>query len=133
MDALLTLVIFLPLAGALLVWLLPAPNPAGGPVGPDPGSDAHHAPHAAPPNTPRIVAAVISALALVLSLVLFLNYDRGLGGFQFETNVPWISLLGVSYHIGIDGISLPLVVLNALLTFLAILVSWNLTVRPKEY
>src|SRR5207248_10831526 len=42
-------------------------------------------------------------------------------------------LLGVSYHIGIDGISLPLVVLNALLTFLAILVSWNLTVRPKEY
>ena len=133
MDVLLTLVIFLPLAGALLVWLLPAPNPAAGPVGPEPGSDVHHTPHVDPPNTPRTVAAVISAVALVLSLVLFVSYDRGLGGFQFQTNVPWISLLGVSYHIGIVGISLPLVVLNALLTFLAILVSWNLAVRPKEY
>src|SRR5919198_893738 len=70
---------------------------------------------------------------MVLSLVLFAGYDRNVGGFQFETNVPWIRLIGVSYHIGLDGISLPLVVLNSLLTFLAVLVSWNLAVRPKEY
>ncbi|HLH25392.1 MAG TPA: NADH-quinone oxidoreductase subunit M [Chloroflexota bacterium] len=133
MDALLTLVIFLPLAGGVLVWLLPSPNPAAGPVGPEPGSDVHHGPPVAPPNTPRTVAALVSGLVLLLSLVLFVNYDRALGGFQFQTNVPWIGLLGVSYHIGIDGISLPLVVLNALLTFLAILVSWNLGVRPREY
>jgi NADH-quinone oxidoreductase subunit M len=128
MAELLNLVIFLPLVGALVVWLLPRSNPI-----PPNGAEAHGTPAVAPPNGPRWVAALVSGIVLVLSIVLFMGYDRVRGGFQAETNVPWISLIGVNYHVGVDGISLPLIVLNALLTFLAVLVSWNLGVRPKEY
>src|SRR5579884_3686940 len=110
MEALLHLIISLPLAGAALIWLLPAR-----------------------PGLPRWIAALVSGGVLALALVLFAAFDRARGGFQFETNVPWIGLLGVNYHVGVDGLSLPLVVLNALLTFLAVLVSWNLAERPKEY
>jgi NADH-quinone oxidoreductase subunit M len=110
MDALLHLVIFLPLAGALLVWLAPSR-----------------------PGTSRTLAALVSGVVLLLSLVLFANFNRTAGGFQFDTNLRWIPAIGANYHVAVDGISLPLVILNALLTFLAVLVSWNLTLRPKEY
>src|SRR3954449_10605123 len=110
MDALLHLVIFLPLAGALLVWLGPSR-----------------------PGVSRTLAALVSGVVLVLSLLLFVNFNRTAGGFQFETYLRWIPAIGANYHVAVDGISLPLVILNALLTFLAVLVSWNLTLRPKEY
>jgi NADH-quinone oxidoreductase subunit M len=133
MAELLHLIIFLPLAGALLVWLLPARSaPQAGPPA-EAGSHGGHEPSPPPPNGPRWIAALVSFATLVLALVLFANYNRGFGGFQFETNVPWIGLIGANYHVGVDGISLPLVVLNAMLTFLAVLVSWNLGVRAKEY
>src|SRR5215208_71126 len=110
MDALLHLVIFLPLAGALLVWLAPSR-----------------------PGTSRLLAALVSGAVLLLSLLLFVNFNRTAGGFQYETYLRWIPAIGANYHVAVDGISLPLVILNALLTFLAVLVSWNLTLRPKEY
>src|SRR5262249_25384361 len=131
----LNLVIFLPLLGAVLVWLWPG-RPAAASATADPhAADSHGAPGgvAGDPGPSRWIAAAFSGAALALSLVLFVSFNRGLGGFQFDTNVPWIGLLGVNYHVGVDGISMPLVVLNALLTFLAVLVSWNLAVRPKEY
>jgi NADH-quinone oxidoreductase subunit M len=139
MAVLLHLIVFLPLAAALLIWLLPARGEERGTRSEE--RDAHdtassldpHSSSLAPPNGPRGIAALVSGLVLVLALVLFANYNRGLGGFQFETNVPWITLIGANYHVGVDGISLPLVVLNALLTFLAVLVSWNLGLRTKEY
>src|SRR5579883_1763144 len=132
MEALLNLVIFLPLVGALAVWLLPAPaTAAAGEHGNEGPATVAAVPSYYPP--PRWTAAFFAGLALALSLVLFFSFDRTRAGFQFETNVPWIPFLGVNYHVGVDGISLPLVVLNALLTFLAILVSWNLGVRPREY
>ncbi len=111
MDILLHLVIFLPLAGAVLVWLAPSRD-----------------------GTSRTLAALVSGVVLVLSLVLFVSFNRAAtSGFQFETNVLWIPAIGAGYHVGVDGISIPLVLLNALLTFLAVLVSWNLSLRPKEY
>src|SRR5215212_3940323 len=110
MDALLHLVIFLPLAGALLVWLAPSR-----------------------PGTSRTLAALVSGVVLLLSLLLFAYFNRTAGGFQYETYLRWIPAIGANYHVAVDGISLPLVILNALLTFLAVLVSWNLTLRPKEY
>lgn len=128
MQALLNLVIFLPLAGAVLIWLLPGRASAPAPA------DAHgHDAPAGDPGPYRWVAALVSGGVLVLSLVLFGSFRSMLSGFQFETNVPWITVLGVNYHVGVDGISMPLVVLNALLTFLAVLVSWNLHLRPREY
>src|SRR5262245_36522313 len=128
MQAVLNLVIFLPLAGAVLVWLVPSREGA-----PTVADDHGHAAAAGDPGPHRWIAALVSGTALALSLVLFFSFNRAQSGFQFETNVPWIGVLGVNYHVGVDGISLPLLVLNALLTFLAVLVSWNLAVRPKEY
>src|SRR6185436_16349265 len=103
MDALLHLVIFLPLAGAVLVWLAPSR-----------------------PGTSRTLAALVSGVVLLLSLLLFVNFNRTAGGFQYDTNLRWILAIGANYHVAVDGISLPLVILNALVT-------WNLTLRPKEY
>jgi NADH-quinone oxidoreductase subunit M len=136
MAPLLNAIIWLPLLGALVIWLLPVrnPTPAGVVAEPDPhGPHDAHVPPTPPPAGPRLIAALVSGVVLLLALVLFANYDRVSGGFQFETNVPWISIIGVSYHVGVDGIGLPMVVLNALLVFLAVLVSWKTNLRAKEY
>jgi NADH-quinone oxidoreductase subunit M len=52
---------------------------------------------------------------------------------QFVTRLPWIPQLNINYATGLDGISLPMFVLNAMLVFLAVLVSWRITLRPREY
>ena len=52
---------------------------------------------------------------------------------QFVTNLPWIPQLNVHYTVGLDGLSAPMFVLNALLVFLAVLISWNTEMRTKEY
>src|SRR4051812_47740317 len=128
MAPLLNAIIWLPLLGALVIWLLPVrnPTPAGVVAEPDPhGSHDAHVPPTPPPAGPRLIAALVTGVVLLLALVLFANYNRAVGGFQFETNTPWISIIGVSYHVGVDGIGLPMVVLNTLLVFLAVLVSWK--------
>ena len=59
---------------------------------------------------------------------------RGLDGFQFEQNVPWISHPNIHYHLGIDGISMWLVVLTTFLTPLCVLISWkSVNSRVKEF
>ncbi|MNX71125.1 NADH-quinone oxidoreductase subunit M [compost metagenome] len=70
-----------------------------------------------------MVAALINA-ALALSLLG--TFDPAKPGYQFEVNAPWLPNAGISYHLGIDGISLVLVVLTAVLTPVALLASWNL-------
>jgi len=70
--------------------------------------------------------------------VTYVNSSGSLGGAQsiqpvFTTRVPWIELLGVHYFVGLDGLSLPMFLLNGLLVFLAVLISWKTTVRPREY
>jgi NADH-quinone oxidoreductase subunit M len=52
---------------------------------------------------------------------------------QLVEKVPWIKSIGVQYFLGIDGISLPMVILTTLLAFLAVIASWNINLRPKEY
>src|SRR5262245_60951072 len=80
-------------------------------------------------------AATWVALAdFLLSAPLFFMYDAEQGGFQFENRASWIPSIGVQYYIGIDGISLLLVLLTTLLSFIAILSSWTaITDRVKEY
>ena len=100
---LLELVLFLPAAGFLIALLLPAQNPK-----------------------------LVRNFALALSLVVFL-ISLGLIGpvqadpqhMQFERSVPWIQSPAIRYHIGVDGLSLWLVLLSTLLTPICILVSWN--------
>ena len=80
-------------------------------------------------------AATWIALAdFLLSAPLFFLYDADRGGFQFEQRASWIPSIGVQYYIGIDGISLLLLLLTTFLGFLSILSSWTaVTERVKEY
>ena len=52
---------------------------------------------------------------------------------QFELAVPWIETLGISYHLGADGISLPLLVLTGIIAVCGVLISWNVELRTKEF
>jgi NADH-quinone oxidoreductase subunit M len=109
---LLTLIVFTPLAGALVVMLTPKEQ------------------HAAL----RRGAFIFSLLPFALSLVLLARFNPGDAGFQFTEKVPWISQFGISYSLGIDGISLFLLLLTTFLTPLVILAGWgDIHKRVKEY
>jgi NADH-quinone oxidoreductase subunit M len=73
-----------------------------------------------PRRVARPAGLAVALLALVLSLVVALLFDGSHRGYQFEESVTWVSQLKVTYHLGIDGISLWLVVLNAFLGVIAI-------------
>jgi NADH-quinone oxidoreductase subunit M len=81
----------------------------------------------------RTFALVITILAFLFSLHLIANFESSSSDFQFRINVPWIPSLGIDYSMGVDGISLFLVLLTTVLTPLAILASWSITERLKEY
>ena len=73
------------------------------------------------------------ALDFVISLWLF-GYDRGIGGFQFLEDRQWIPVIGARYQLGVDGVSVLLIVLTTFLGVLAALSSWNyIRKREKEY
>jgi NADH-quinone oxidoreductase subunit M len=73
----------------------------------------------------RLLALTASVLAFVLSLPLFFNFDSGLTTFQFEERYEWIPALRSTYYVGVDGLSLLMVLLTTFLTPLVILSSWD--------
>jgi NADH-quinone oxidoreductase subunit M len=81
----------------------------------------------------RWIGAGFALISLVLSLLVFFAYDPAQGGFQFVERLPWIPQLGISYLLGVDGISLPMLVLNGFIIFTGALMSWNIEQRIKEY
>ena len=84
----------------------------------------------------RRLAAAFTAVPLVLAIYLFVAFDRSLGAagaFQFEEKYLWIAPLNAYYHLGVDGLSLPMVLLTAFLGFLAVLISWKVHERPREF
>ena len=81
----------------------------------------------------RTAAMVASVLTFLLSLHLITHFDSSLSDFQFLVNVPWIPSMGIDYQLGVDGISIFLILLATILTPLAILASWSITNRAKEY
>ena len=88
------------------------------------------------PRTIKWTAAILTFIPLLLSIILFASFDRSpaaAGLIQFEEKVPWIAPINAYYHLGVDGLSLPLVVLTAFLGFLAVLISWKIDLRPREY
>ena len=78
-------------------------------------------------------AAFFSGIALVLSLLVYLAFDRGAGGLQFVEKVQWVPSLGISYFNGVDGFSLPNVLLTGIVFFTGVLTMWELENRVKEY
>jgi proton-translocating NADH-quinone oxidoreductase chain M len=88
------------------------------------------------PKAAKYIALAFSAITLGLSVILLMNFSLStpLGtSFQFNEQYNWISALGITYHLGVDGISIPMVFLSTLMVFLAILFSWDVEERTKEY
>lgn len=110
-DKLLSLIVFLPLAGAALIAILPRQQ-----------KQLIHA-----------VAVASSGGALVFGLIALFRFDHEASGtMQFDVNVSWIESIGARYRMAIDGISLPLVVLTVVLTFLCVLYTTKIVPKPQE-
>lgn len=80
----------------------------------------------------KLIALVISILTLVLTLPFIVNFVPD-ASMQFVSSVPWLPNYGINFHIGIDGISLPLVILTNLLIFLIILSSFRYDYKGGLY
>lgn len=108
---LLSLTLFIPIIGAIFIMALPKDQE----------------------KAIKYIAAGSTFISLVLSLIVFITYDRSAGGMQFIENIPWVADLGVSYALGVDGISLPLLLLTNLIGFSGVYASWNISPRGKEF
>ena len=113
---LLSLVTFLPLAGAGIIFVVAR------------GSTEMVASNA------RYMALWTSLVTFALSLFIWFNFDSSTADFQFVEQVEWFPDLGIGYHMGVDGISMMFVLLSTLLTPICILASWeSIKDRVKEY
>jgi len=107
----LSLTVFLPLVGGLLVLMIPR---------------ARELPA-------KVIALVFTLASFALSLVVLARFDfDSTADFQFGTNLSWIDAIDARYHIGIDGISLPLLVLATFVSVLAVIYSWNHWPEPHN-
>jgi NADH-quinone oxidoreductase subunit M len=82
----------------------------------------------------RWVALVGSAATLIASIPLVIGFDRGTAEFQFIEKLPWIPAFQAFYHLGVDGIAMPLIVLTAFVTVPVIIAAWTvIEKRPAQY
>jgi len=81
----------------------------------------------------RNTAIAIAGITLILSVILATQFDTSTGELQFAEFIPWIDVLGLNYNLGVDGLSLPLVILNCLLTGVAIYSTDESLRRPRLY
>jgi NAD(P)H-quinone oxidoreductase subunit 4 len=84
-------------------------------------------------STIKYLASAIALVILLITVYLIVQFDISKSGMQFQEYFPWLQSLGISYSLGVDGISLPLVGLNALLTWLVILSTPTNYERPKFF
>ena len=111
----LTIVTFLPLFGALFLLMIR-------------GEDEVVAQNA------RHVSLWVTGFTFLVSLTLLIGFDPQMPGYQFEETAEWLPGTGIGYHMGVDGISMPFVLLSTFLTPLSILASWKaIKVRVREY
>jgi NADH-quinone oxidoreductase subunit M len=111
MDHILSIVLFTPLLGFLILLFIPSSNT----------------------RAVKLWANIASLAGFLVTLPLLFSFDRN-QNFQFVEKAAWIPSIGATYHLGIDGISLLLVVMTGLLGFLSVLASWSaIEHRLKEY
>jgi NADH-quinone oxidoreductase subunit M len=114
MSNLLSIATFLPLLGVLLILFMAPAGKAGDMLA-------------------RQISLFATAVTFAVTLVLWWLFDPSTPGFQFEETYPWLGG-NINYHLGVDGISLPFVILTAFLMPLCILASWtSIETRVKEY
>src|ERR671918_747688 len=112
MTHLLSIILFLPLAGALLLLLVSRRNE----------------------NAIRWIANITALLGFVVSIPLWFVYNPQNPQFQLQERAPWIPSIGAEYFLGVDGFSALLILLTTMMGFIAVLSSWTaITERVKEY
>src|ERR1700744_1522101 len=110
----LSVVTFLPTFGALLIWLSRGNNEAA-------------------QRNARWIALWTTVITFAVSLILVARFDPSIADFQFVEKAPWLAN-AITYHMGVDGISLPFVILTTALLPFCIVASWkSVTVRVREY
>ncbi len=116
----LSVIIFSPLVAAMIILLIPAERK----------------------TEARGVALAAATFALLLSFWVYLSYDKTAAGYQFVEQYSWLPQLGISLHLGVDGISAPLVLLTGVVMFTGVLISWGdfgehvsagIQDRPREF
>lgn len=107
----LSLIIFVPLVAGLVILMLPAERK----------------------RAVRIIALVAGIVDLVLAVLLYVLFQPGLAGYQFIEQASWVPALGISYHLGVNGISVPLILLGAIVLTSGVMVSWHVDDRPREF
>ena len=111
----LSLVTFMPLLGVAFLLMIRSTGPVAD-------------------NNARYVALWTSGFTFIISLVLLFGFDNNATAYQFEEFAVWIEGTGINYHMGVDGLSMPFVLLSTFLMPFAILASWkSVTHRVKEY
>ena len=81
----------------------------------------------------RIIALSAAVFALALSTWVYLTYDRGGAGYQFIEKYNWMPMLGISLYFGVDGLSVPLVLLTGIVMVTGVMISWSIDDRPREF
>lgn len=81
----------------------------------------------------KAIAALSAAISLILSVLAYVNYDSAKGGLQFLEHYNWVPQYGMNLDFGVDGLSMPLVLMTAIIFFCAVFVSWKLENRVKEF
>jgi NADH-quinone oxidoreductase subunit M len=107
----LTIIWLTPIVGAVLILLIP--------------KDRH--------TEIRMTALAAAFIAMALSLSAYFGYDKGLGGWQFEEMAQWVPSLGIGYHVGADGVNLPMLALTGVVIFTGVMISWGIEDRPREF
>ena len=107
----LSVIVFTPLVAAALILLMPADRK----------------------NEVRVIALAAAVFALTLSIWTYFSYNLGVGGYQFTEHHDWLPALGISYFVGVDGLSAPLVLLTGVVMFTGVLISWGIDDRPREF
>jgi len=108
---LLTILLFFPVLGALIIWIIPSDQP----------------------RVIRWTALLATLVPLGIAIYVWRVFNPNQAGFQFTEQYRWYDAINSSFHIGVDGLSLTMVLLTTLLAPLAILASFNITDRVKPY
>ncbi len=107
----LTLITFIPILGSAIILFIPGEKE----------------------KAIKWTAFLVSLIPLILAIVVWVNYDPSQAGMQFEENYTWFAVIHSRYHLGVDGLSVPMVLLTALLTPAALLCSFSIKEHVKAY
>ena len=107
----LSIIIFSPIIAGLIVFLLPKERV----------------------KEIKILALVSTVISLLLSLAVYFSYNIDQAGYQFVERFAWLPSLGISYLVGVDGISAPMVLLTGIVACTGVMISWGVAERPREF